>query len=168
MDEIFHYQSFCAENHENKLIAAKKLSVIAVLQGRECNEKELLYRNRQLKPQASNGFCKHQKTCHRRMQSAIHIRNGSGSYSFKIIVIIKPVPYMIRIYCRMPGTETFNGLREKISSSIFPLLNFHMHCCQKLSLSYRPYPNTYNIKFFLLLYQPKTRNQGNTIPLSII
>ena len=48
MDEIFHYQSFCAENHENKLIAAKKLSVIAVLQGRECNEKELLYRNRQL------------------------------------------------------------------------------------------------------------------------
>ena len=62
MDEIFHYQSFCAENHENKLIAAKKLSVIAVLQGRECNEKELLYRNRQLEPQTSNDLCKHQGT----------------------------------------------------------------------------------------------------------
>ena len=53
MDEIFCNQCFCAENHENKLTAAKKLSVIAVLQGRECSEKELLYRNRQLEPKTS-------------------------------------------------------------------------------------------------------------------
>ena len=48
MDEIFHYQSFCAENHENKLIADKKLLITTVLQGREYKKKGLLYRNRQL------------------------------------------------------------------------------------------------------------------------
>ena len=48
MDEIFHYQSFCAENQESKLTAAKKLLIITVLQGREYKKKGLLYRNRQL------------------------------------------------------------------------------------------------------------------------